>query len=40
MNEGNLNIEEEVAEWIDYNTLRALPYMGEDAPLILYKLIY
>lgn len=32
--------EEEAAEWIDYNTLRALPYMGEDAPLILYKLIY
>ena len=28
--------EEEAVEWIDYNTVRALPYMGENAPIILY----
>lgn len=28
--------EEEAMEWIDYNTLRALPYMGEGAPVILF----
>lgn len=22
-------------DWIDYNTLRALPYMGENAPIIM-----
>ena len=26
----------EAIEWIDYNTLRALPYMGEKAPMIMY----
>lgn len=31
--------ETDAVEWIDYNTIRALPYMGGDAPLILYKLI-
>lgn len=25
-------------EWIDYNTLRALPYAGKNAPLIMYSL--
>ena len=29
---------EEAVEWIDYNTIRALPYMGSDAPIIMYKL--
>lgn len=29
---------EEAIEWIDYNTVRALPYMGEDAPIIMYEL--
>ena len=29
---------EEAAEWVDYNTIRALPYMGNDAPIIMYKL--
>ena len=29
---------EEATEWIDYNTIRALPYMGESAPIILYRL--
>ena len=28
----------EAMEWIDYNTIRALPYMGEDAPIIMYSL--
>ena len=31
--------EEEAREWISYNTERALPYMGENHPLILYPLI-
>lgn len=26
--------EEEAEEWIDYNTIRSLPYMGENAPII------
>lgn len=29
---------EEAVEWIDYNTLRALPYMGSKAPIIMYRL--
>lgn len=28
----------EAMEWIDYNTIRALPYMGDKAPLIMYPL--
>lgn len=32
--------DEEAVEWIDYNTIRALPYMGEDAPIIMYPLTY
>lgn len=24
-------------EWIDYNTIRALPYMGNDSPIILKR---
>ena len=31
--------EEEATEWIDYNTLRALGYFGEDAPIIMYQLM-
>ena len=31
-------IYEEAAEWIDYNTIRALPYMGEGAPIVMYPL--
>ena len=30
--------EEEAAEYIDYNTLRALPYMGRKHPLVMYSL--
>jgi hypothetical protein len=29
--------ESEAVEWIDYNTIRALPYMGDDAPIIMYR---
>lgn len=29
---------EEAIEFIEYNTIRALPYMGEKAPLVCYKL--
>ena len=25
-------------EWIEFNTIRALPYMGEGAPIIMYAL--
>lgn len=30
--------DEEAAEWIEYNTIRALPYFGEGAPIIMYPL--
>lgn len=29
---------EDAVEWINYNTIRALPYFGESAPIILYRL--
>lgn len=25
-------------EWIDYNTIRAIPYMGDKAPIIMYPI--
>ena len=28
--------EEEAREYIDYNTIRALPYMGDKAPIVVY----
>ena len=28
--------EEEAIEWIEYNTVRAIPYMGPRAPIIMY----
>lgn len=28
----------EAIEWIEVNTLRALPYMGSNAPIIMYPL--
>lgn len=28
----------EAIEWIDYNTIRYLPYMGEKAPIILHRM--
>lgn len=30
--------DEEAVEWIEHNTLRALPYFGEGAPIIMYGL--
>lgn len=30
--------DEEAVEWIEYNTLRALPYFGEGALIIMYPL--
>lgn len=30
--------DEEAVEWIEYNTMRALPYFGERAPIIMYPL--
>ena len=30
---------EEAAEWIDYNTIRSLPYAGENAPIIMYPIL-
>lgn len=30
--------ENEAIEWIEYNTIRALPYMGEGAPIIYFPL--
>ena len=30
--------EDEAIEWIEVNTLRALPYMGDKAPIIMYGL--
>lgn len=32
--------EEESIEWIEVNTLRALPYAGNRAPIIMYSLEY
>ena len=30
---------EEAVEWIDYNTIRALPYAGENGPIIMYSIL-
>ena len=29
---------DEAVEWIEYNTIRALPYAGESAPIVMYPL--
>ena len=28
----------EAIEWLEFNTIRTLPYMGKDAPIIMYSL--
>jgi len=28
---------EAAAEWVEYNTLRALPYMGPQGPIVVYE---
>ncbi len=30
--------QEDAIEWIEYNTIRALPYMGPEAPIIMYPI--
>ena len=30
--------EQDAIEWIDYNTIRALPYAGKMAPIIMYPI--
>lgn len=37
MNEEDCTYNEAV-EWIDVNTLKSLPYMGSDAPIIMYRI--
>ena len=37
MNKNN-STSEEAMEWIDYNTIRALPYMGAGAPIVMFDL--
>ena len=29
---------EDAVEWIDYNTIRALPYIGPNGPIIMYSM--
>ena len=31
--------DEEAMDWIDLNTIRALPYMGDTAPIIMFPLL-
>ena len=31
--------EEDAVEWIEYNAVRALPYAGENAPIVMYRLL-
>lgn len=26
-------------EWIDYNTIRSLPYVGDKAPIVMHRLM-
>jgi hypothetical protein len=30
---------EDSAEWVSYNTLRAIPYLGPDAPIVINRLM-
>lgn len=30
--------DEDAVEWIEYNTIRALPYFGDKAPIIMWRL--
>lgn len=30
---------DDAVEWIEYNTIRALPYMGSAAPIIIYPCV-
>lgn len=35
----NFENQTDAIEWIEYNTIRALAYMGPDAPVIMYPLM-
>ena len=30
--------ETDAIEWIEYNTIRSLPYVGEKSPIVMYAL--
>ena len=30
---------EDAVEWIEYNTIRSLPYAGENGPIIMYSIL-
>ena len=30
--------ETDAIDWLEYNTIRSLPYFGEDAPIIMHRL--
>lgn len=32
--------QEEAIEWIEYNTIRAIPYAGSKAPIVMYDINY
>lgn len=36
MDEDNMTYDEAI-DFIDYNTIRSLPYVGEGAPIVMYK---
>ena len=36
MNQDGMD-ETSAIEWIEYNTIRSLPYVGDKAPIIMYK---
>lgn len=38
MEQDNMDYTEAV-EWIEYNTIRSLPYVGDAAPIVMYNLI-
>lgn len=38
MHDEEWNYEESV-DWIDYNTIRALPYAGESGPIIMFSIL-
>jgi len=29
---------DDAVDWIDYNTIRSLPYAGEKAPIVMYRI--
>ena len=38
MNDENWS-EQEATDWVEYNTIRALPYLGEKAPIVCEELM-